>query len=187
MMAMLSFLVPSLLYPISMESQFGFILLIFLMTFILPALNIGFFRMFGTISSFQMKTRRERILPFTFISVLYCVVTYLFYTKTRVSLEDNLFRLLLIIDCLVVFATVITVFYKVSIHSLGICGMLGIIFPLNTMANSHILFYPTLITLVLAGVVMSARLKLNAHTPREVLVGAVTGFSISFTGMILLF
>jgi membrane-associated phospholipid phosphatase len=44
-----------------------------------------------------------------------------------------------------------------------------------------------LVTLVLAGMLMSARLQLNAHTPRQVLIGAVAGFAIAFTGMLFLF
>jgi membrane-associated phospholipid phosphatase len=34
---------------------------------------------------------------------------------------------------------------------------------------------------------MSARLQLNAHTPREILVGGVSGFIIGFVSMIVMF
>ena len=40
---------------------------------------------------------------------------------------------------------------------------------------------------VLAGLVMSARLYLQAHTLREVGYGAAVGFLVGFFGMILLF
>jgi hypothetical protein len=187
LLGLLSFLLPSALYPINMQSQLSFLVLIFVMTFALPAINISFFRIIGAISSFAMEKRKERLRPFFLITIVYCFVTYIFSVKTRVSTDDNLFKFLLIIDFLVIAATAITFFYKVSIHSLGIMGFLGVIIPLNRVAEDNILFIPTLVLLIIAGLVMSARLQLNSHSPREVLVGAVTGFGIGFLGMIILF
>jgi membrane-associated phospholipid phosphatase len=86
-----------------------------------------------------------------------------------------------------VVATLFTLFYKVSIHTLGVTGILGILLPLNKVAENNSLFIPTLVLIVIAGLVMSARLQLNSHTPREVLIGAVTGFAVGFFGMIILF
>lgn len=187
LLGLLSFYLPSALYPINVGSRWSFLLLIFVMTFALPVINISFFRIMGTISSFNMIQRRERIRPFFLITIIYCFVTYIFSFKTRISTDDSLFKLLLIIDCLVIAATMITFFYKVSIHSIGIMGLLGIIIPLNKVAENNSLFLPTIALLIIAGLVMSARLQLNSHTPREVFVGALTGFSIGFFGMIILF
>ena len=187
LLGLLSFYLPSALYPINMGARGSFLLLIFLMTFALPAINISLFRIIGTISSFTMIQRKERIRPFFLITIIYCFVTYIFSFKTRISTDDSLFKLLLIIDCLVIAATMITFFYKVSIHSIGIMGLLGIIIPLNRVAENNSLFLPTIALLIIAGLVMSARLQLNSHTSREVWVGAATGFSIGFFGIIILF
>jgi hypothetical protein len=118
---------------------------------------------------------------------LYCVVTYLFYSRTRIGLNDNLLKFLIIIDALVLVGTLVTFFYKISVHSVGICGLIGILLPLNKISEDGALFYPTIITIVIAGVIMSARLKLNAHTPREVMVGGLLGFATSFVLMFFLF
>ena len=184
---LLSFFLPSALYPVSAHSQLSFLLLIFLMTFALPAINISLFRIIGTITSFAMEERKERIRPFFLITIIYCFVTYIFTFKTGIGTDDNLFNLLVIIDCLVIAATVITFFYKVSVHSIGVGGMVGMILPLNRIAEDGSLFIPTMALLLIAGLVMSARLQLNSHTSREVWVGALTGFLIGFLGMIILF
>ncbi len=173
--------------PIKEDGVWNFIFLIFCVTFILPVLNIGIFKTFGTIKSLSMESRQERVLPFVFITILYCVVTYLFYSRTPVSLQDNFLKFLLIIDTLVIVSTCITLFYKVSVHSLAVWGLIGIFFPLNKVSETDSLFYPTLATIVLAGIIMSARLKLNVHTPREVLIGGMAGFATSFFAMYLLF
>jgi membrane-associated phospholipid phosphatase len=187
LLGLLSLTLPPMLYPISPDSRNGFLLLIFIMTFALPVLNVSFFRLFGSIRSFAMESRRERILPFSFIAILYGVVTYLLYSRTRVGIDDNLFKLLIIIDGLVLLSAVVTFFYKISVHAVAVCGVLGILLPLTKVAEDGALLMPTLAVLVVAGLVMSARLQLNAHTPREVLVGALAGFSLSFAGMIILF
>lgn len=182
-----TFTLPIALDPLKEEGHLNFIFLIFCVTFLFPALNVGIFKTFGSIRTLGMEDRQERIVPFSFITILYIVVTYLFYTRTRIGFNDNLLKFLMIIDALVLVGTVATFFYKVSMHSLAICGLIGILLPLNKISEDGALFYPTIATIVLAGVVMSARLQLNAHTPREVMIGGLLGFTTSFLLMTFLF
>ena len=70
---------------------------------------------------------------------------------------------------------------------MSIWGFIGILLPLNKVSEDGALFYPTLALIVVAGFVMTARLQLNAHTPREVMVGGMLGFATSFAAMVLLF
>jgi membrane-associated phospholipid phosphatase len=181
---MLGLLIPRfLLIPTGAVVTFaGFV---FVMTFILPVANLLMFKAFGTLSSFQMPTRQERILPFTLITIIYAVVTVMFFYK--VSMNVNFNKIMLITTSLVFLATVGTLFYKLSVHSLAVCGAMGILLPLNKAVESGVLLYPTMLVLIIAGLVMSSRLYLNAHTPREVLYGAVLGFGVGFFGMLILF
>jgi membrane-associated phospholipid phosphatase len=184
---LLAFTLPIALDPLKEEGYMNFIFLIFCVTFLFPALNVGIFKSFGSIRTLAMRDRQERILPFSFIAILYVVVTYLFYTRTRIDLNDNLLKFLVIIDALVVVAAVVTFFYKISVHSLGICGLVGILLPLNKISEDGALFYPTIAVILLSGLVMSSRLQLNVHTPREVMMGGVLGFATSFVAMLILF
>lgn len=161
-----------------------FALLVFFVTFVLPALNIVMFKVNGVISSFTLASRAERIIPFIFISIIYVLVTALFFYKG--SFGSNFNRLMLIVSLMVVISTVITFFYKVSIHSISIWGAVGIVLPLNKIVDGSLLL-PTAATIAIAGFVMSSRLLLNAHTPREILFGAMIGFSIGFGGLVILF
>jgi hypothetical protein len=184
---LLSFALPSALEPIQISGHFNFILLIFIMTFALPVFNFIIFKMIGSMRSLTMEKRSERILPFSFITILYVGVTYLFYTKSRVGLHDNVMKLLIIIDVLVFVATIITFFYKVSVHSLAVWGLLGILLPLNKVSEDNMLLLPTLATIVIAGLVMSSRLQLQAHSAREVLIGSIVGFATGFAAIIVFF
>jgi membrane-associated phospholipid phosphatase len=187
LLILLAIFLPSALYPVTIEQARAFILLLFILTFVIPVLNIAVFRVFGAIQSFNMETRAERVKPFFFMAFIYGFVSYIFYTKWRVTMDDSMLKLLVIIDCLVLVSAIITIFYKVSVHSMGMGGLLGILLPLNRTTDNNLLFLPTVIAIVVAGLVMSARLQLNSHTPREVLVGAVSGFVTAFFGMVFLF
>lgn len=173
--------------PLPESGHWNFIFIIFSITFILPSLNIGLFRSMGTIGDVTMPQRKERILPFVFISVVYLAFSYLFYSRTGVSIRDNVFRFIIITNALLVVATLSTLFYKVSIHSLAAWGMVGILLPLNKISEDGSLFYPLVISIVVAGLVMFARLQLQVHTGREVMIGAILGLATSFAFMTILF
>ena len=177
----LTFYLPSLLLPI--RSGLWLLFLVFLMTFILPALNFLFFRMSGTIRDLTMVERKDRVLPFAFITILYCAVTWMFYWKFPVP---NLLKVMLIISFMVIVSAVVTLFYKLSIHAVAVWGVLGIMLPLNKAVDGALL-YPLSVGILIAGIVMSSRLFLNVHHPREVMVGSLVGFLVGFAGMMMLF
>lgn len=185
--SLLALTLPHLLEPVIPELQLKFVLFVFLVTAVLPLLNVGIFKVFGTIRSFSMVSRRERLLPFVFISIIYAVVTYMFHLQARMNLNDNFLKFMVIIDLVVVVATVATFFFRVSVHSVCVWGMIGILVPLNKITEVNSIFFPTLAVIALAGFIMSARLQVGAHTSREVMWGAVLGLVAGGGGMILLF
>lgn len=157
--------------------------LIFIMTFALPMLNLFMFKRLGLIATLGMETRRERLAPFVFIAVLYIVVVGLFY---KVNVSSSMTKLMIIVAALALLSSVYTFFFKVSVHSLSWAGLIGILLPLNRLTGGA-LAIPIMIVIPLAGLVMSARLQLNAHSPREVWTGFISGFIVGFAGMVVLF
>jgi uncharacterized membrane protein (UPF0136 family) len=156
---------------------------VFGFTFVVPAVNLLMFRFWGSIQSLQLSTRRERVLPFIFMSALYILVAFLFVY--RLTFHSNFNKIMIIVAALVVASTIITFFMKVSIHSLAMGGMIGILLPL--VRFSPPLLLPTVILIAIAGLVISSRLLLNAHTPRETLIGSLAGLAVGYGGMLLLF
>ncbi|MFZ6012047.1 MAG: phosphatase PAP2 family protein [Bacteroidota bacterium] len=185
--SLLAVTLPAALEPVSSSGHRTFIFLIFIVTFLLPVLTLGIFKTFGTISTFAMPDRKERIVPFVFISVIYAAITYLFFSRTRISLQDNFLKLMIVIDLLVITATLATFVIKISLHSLAIWGFMGIILILNRIFEMNTLFYPLIVVIVLAGVIMSSRLYLNVHTLREVMWGSILGLCTSMSAMAILF
>lgn len=178
----LTYFLPVILQPA--RPSFWVILLIFITTFALPAVNFWLLRLSGSISDLAMPHRHQRIMPFIFVSAIYVFIAVMFYLKFPIP---NLLRLMMIVSAMVVFATVATFFYKLSVHSLALWGMVGMLLPMNKVSDVGSLLIPTVVAIVLAGLVMSSRLALNAHTPKEVFMGSVSGFVIGFFGTIILF
>jgi membrane-associated phospholipid phosphatase len=172
------------------EHLLTFVAFIFGITFVLPAVNASLFRQLGGssptgwLTSMKMGNREERIVPFIIGSGLYVTIAVLFLYKLHFS--TNFTKLMLIIAAMAVAGTVATFFSKISIHSLGWAGLVGIVLPLNNATQGTLLF-PMVVVIVIAGLVMSARLRLNAHTPREVSIGGALGFIIGMGGMNVLF
>jgi membrane-associated phospholipid phosphatase len=185
--AFLAMVMPAGLEPFKEEAHAKFVFLIFIITFFIPLLAVGLFKTMNLVSSLMMQDRRERLVPFVFITFLYILITYLFYSQYRISLHDNVLRFMIIIDALVLVATIATFFYKLSVHSLAAWGLVGMLLTLSNIQEDGLLIYPMLATIVLAGTVMSARLQLGAHTLREVITGSVLGFAVSFVSVLLLF
>lgn len=159
----------------------GFVAVI---TFVFPAANIVMLKAFGSVRSLEMEERRDRILPFLMITIFYAVVSAMFFYKVSVNLNFN--KIMLIATAMTAVATIVTFFFKISIHSLAMGGALGILLPLNKVAEGALL-YPAVAIIVLGGLLMSARLYLQVHTLREVGYGAAVGFLVGFFGMIVLF
>jgi hypothetical protein len=173
--------------PIKEDGTNRFIFLLFCVTFILPVLMLSLLKTLGVLSAFNMVERQQRIIPFVLITAFYTGITYVFYDRSEVSLNDNFLKFLIIINALVLVSTIVTFFYKVSVHSIGIWGMIGILIPLNKVTDTGMFFLPTVIALLMAGIIMSARLQLNVHKLGEVVSGAFIGFCTSFVIMHFLF
>jgi len=184
---LLSFTLPTALAPIPGEGHLRFILIIFIMTFVVPVMNVGFFKIMGSVRSLDFYERRDRVIPFSIFAIFYAAITYFFYAKFRIDLTDNVFKIMIVLDTLVLVSAVITFFYKISIHTLCVWGFIGIILFLNKASDTNLLLIPSVAMFLVAGAVMASRLQLNAHTPSEIWLGAAVGFVISFAGMNLLF
>ena len=109
----------------------------------------------------------------------------MFYYKVKSNIHFN--KVMVLVTVMVLVATVVTFFYKISVHSLAMCGALGILVPFNKAVENGSMLWPTVVALLIAGLVMSSRLYLNAHTPRQVMFGAVAGYMIGFFGIFFFF
>ncbi len=73
-------------------------------------------------------------------------------------------------------------FDKISAHTSGLGGIVGIFFGIYYRYGDPNLIPVILSTLILVGLLGSARLYLGAHNRRQIFLGAIWGFVTGFIG-----
>lgn len=174
----LMYFMPQALQPVSGKVALLITLLIFITTFIIPVLSIIGLRSTMAISSVKLKNRAERILPFSFITIFYILTTYLFYSK--IEINDLILGIFVGASIVVAFLTIITVFFKISVHAAGAGCMVGFLLSLMLIFPEHNLMCALIVVIFVSGMILSSRLYLDAHTPVEVYSGFSLGLFVSF-------
>ena len=152
-------------------------------TFLIPGLSMGMMRLTSKITSLELSSREERLMPFLTITLFYGVTTYMFITKFRVG---SLFaEMMILVTCLIFMLSIITIRFKISIHAAANWGVAGILTYLLLNGNTP-LFYPLIGAILGSGLVCTSRLYQGLHTPREIWIGAVFGYSFCLMGLFIL-
>lgn len=167
---------PELLSRIKPQVQLQFLMVILLITGLMPVFSIVILKTFKFISNLELLKRSERIVPFIFILFYYCVASYLFMEKLEM---EFLFNTIMISATLLIFILLlITIRFKISIHSAAIWSAVGYITAIIMIQGINVdWIYYLLVTL--AGLTATSRLYLGYHTSKEVWGGTILGFSYS--------
>ena len=184
MFAMIIYFAPEAAKPLNLDQAPVLLLSLALTTILLPVISLTTLRFTSLISSFWLENRKERVIPFTIMALYYAATAYMFITRIKVN--GVLTVILITMTLMVVIITIVTVYWKISVHSTALSGLVGFIIGLSIKVPSAELLYPLIISILFTGAVMSARLALNAHTPNQILAGLVVGLSMG-TGSILIF
>jgi hypothetical protein len=157
------------------------LLLLFLNTFIAPALVVYYFQKMGIISTMHVDDLAERRLPYLACIIIYGIATYLFGWKLQpiAELAPQIAIILGAATISLLIVTVVSLFWKISAHATGIGGSLGMLTGLLIRHDEAQLLIPLIFTVLIAGWLLSARLHLNAHTPAQILVGVICGVFVS--------
>ncbi|MHC1777079.1 MAG: hypothetical protein AB9834_16885 [Lentimicrobium sp.] len=143
-------------------------------TLLLPLIFIWMMKKRGIISSYQMPERGERSFPFAVTGLFYFATWYM---MNSLGLPGMYYLFVIGGAALIIIALIINLFWKISIHAIGIGGLTGGFAGLNY----QMLIDSTLLILgliILSGLVGFARLKLNTHNPAQVYAGFGVGVTV---------
>ena len=94
-------------------------------------------------------------------------------------LKAELFGAILII----IFAAIISKFWKISLHLLGMGGVVGVFIALQFIEGG--VMYLLLFFILLSGILGIARIAQKAHTHTQVYVGFLLGISVELITLLL--
>lgn len=166
------------LLPYNPDQKVALLGMIFLLTFIFPAISFFSYYKLNVISSLSIEKREERFIPFFSITIAYLIITYFFFEQSHISFLIS--WVMLGISLVLLMVSAVTLVHKISVHSAGMSGGLGVLLGLQYQHPDENFLYSVLFFILLTGVVMTARLALGAHTLTELLTGFCVGFCLTF-------
>jgi membrane-associated phospholipid phosphatase len=176
---------PTLFGGYSFKIKMNLLVFVNLITMVIPILFILILKRLGFIKSLQMKDRTERIIPMMVVSGIYVSLAVLLVTRLHINPVFS--SVMVSIALVTAMVTVVTFFWQMSAHSASIGGLLSLLFLLNAHIENELMYAAMLLLTIIAGVVMSARLYLNAHSLAQVVVGFVLGFVVNLLVILRLF
>ena len=165
-----------LTYTIPESLQFFLYAFMFVMTALLPASIIWFLWQRGWIESPELYQRNERHIPFLLTLSCYGGALWILLSLP----VSRLLGFSLLGACLaVLMALLINLRWKISIHMIGIGGLAGLFYGFGYWMQMQVAgMIPAMC--FTAGLVGTARLIRQAHTPAQVYAGFLLGFTIEF-------
>jgi hypothetical protein len=148
------------------------ILIVLVNNVLLPLSLLPFLIHSKLISSWPVYERKDRIIPLIVSTILYIVTTYIIF---RFHVPYFLKSYILATAFLSLTVTVINFLWKISLHSAGAGTLLALVMTLSFKMNTPLLWF-LIPSIIAAGLVLTARLKLNLHNPQQVWFGFLTGF-----------
>lgn len=164
------------------ETQFYTIsMFVSINTLILPMLSVYLLKRFGLIDDFAMSNPKQRLLPYSIMigivgltmfqlyKIDYAGLPMWFMGACAISLMANV---------------LINLKFTISTHGIGTGGLVALYAYISY--TEHLLLFKLLLIgfVLVSGIVMWARLYLQAHTEKEVYTGFLLGFAT--TSLVLL-
>ena len=145
-----------------------------------PGISFLILQRYKLISSVEMETKKERTVPII-VMMLYCLALYVILVQITKGLIVPKFIFALPLSGAVVTAIFLIVnrWKKISIHS-GAAGIVTGFVLAYVLTQTEYQLWVFTVTILVAGLVMSARLYLQRHTISELIIGWMIGSFITF-------
>lgn len=167
----------------SAPTLFGFLLpkvktiLIFIVLInnvLVPLSLMPYFRLRNIITSWTVINRSERTIPLFSTTFFYLITVYL---VVRYHIPFFIKSFLIAASALSLFISLINLRMKISIHAAGIGALTALIVILSLQMHTPLTLM-LIGTVMSSGLVLSSRLWLNSHNPREVWFGYLLGILV---------
>ncbi len=151
-----------------------YVLFIFGTTALVPMLAVGVMKLTGHVQSIMLQEQEERNIPYLVTGAMYL---FDYYFLSQMHSAAIIRAYLLACACIVVAVVIINHFYKISVHAASLGALAGIVVTLIPYALWDIRWLLAFVVIA-TGATLSARLFMNAHTPKQLWSGWLLGFLV---------
>jgi hypothetical protein len=166
------FIAPTLMEYLPFNVKRLLILIVLVDNVLLPLSILPFLIQKNIITSWAVSERKERNIPLIITTFLYCATSFIII---RFPVPVFLKSFIIATAFLSLLVTVINFWWKISLHSVGAGALIGLVLILSlkmlTPLDGYLIF-----AIIAGGLILSSRLKLNLHNPKQVWLGLLAGF-----------
>ena len=143
-------------------------------TCILPLIFLSVLRHFKLVKSIHVNIREQRLFPYLFTALCYLLAAFYLYYRH----SPQWFVMFMVGSAVtVLLMALINLKWKISAHMAGIGGIVALIFQIHVQGVSAFdLFWLQGLSIVVAGLLGSARMVLRRHDLWQVVAGVVVGY-----------
>jgi hypothetical protein len=157
------------------EKNLGLLLIqVALHTAFFPLLTVLLLKGLGFIESIHLNNPKERIIPLMASMIFYFWAYWVF---KNINSPFVLRVLLLGSFWGVITVFMISIFFKISMHTAGAGSIVGILAVLLSISPVN-MAVPLFIAILLAGLIGTSRMILSAHVSSEIWLGYIVGFLV---------
>ena len=174
---------PDAFQGFSPADKFKVLLIIIINVVFFPLITVLLLKAVGFISSVQLHLRKDRIIP-------YIATGIFFFWAYNVFREQPQYTTLITTFLLGIFIAssaglIANIYFKVSMHAIGMGGWLGFFFLLF-IHQSMQMTWPLAMVILFTGIVCTARLMISSHRPVDLVGGLLIGLASQFAASIFL-
>ncbi len=154
--------------------------IVYLLTYAIPWAGVRVYRHFRNIPKQSLRERKHRLVPYAIHIVCYLVCLDFVW---RLHLPTYLLAVVMVAICLQVVCTLVTLFWKISVHSAAVGTVIGGIVIYASLFNFNPVWWLCAAILV-SGLVNSSRMLLRQHTLWQVTGGTWVGIGCGLLGIL---
>ncbi len=161
-------------YLTEFETKWRISLIVFVFSFLFPVLNIYLLYKLKRLPSLTLSNQNDRTFPYVMTALFYFG---LFYLLMDINIWNSVKIFIVGAGLAIMITALINLKYKISAHMVGIGGLLGVLISISYLIKFDFTPY-YMATIVLAGIIAFARLKLKEHSPSQIYLGFLLGLIV---------
>lgn len=163
------------------QLRIGLLFLVYMLTIVVPAMGVYVYRKTCKLTRQELLLRHNRLIPYFLHIICYGMLLRFLYNIHAPTFMGGIIIISLLVQCV---CTIITFWWKISMHSAGMGAIIGALVAYASIFNFNPVWW-LCAAILISGLVNSSRMLLRQHTLWQVLGGTVVGFLCGLGGIFL--
>ncbi len=165
---------PDAFLGFSPEAKSNVLLIVIINIVVFPLITVLLLRALKFIDSIQLHSRKDRIIPYIASGIFFFWAYNVFREQPQYSSLIKTFLLGIFLASSG--GLIANIYFKVSMHAIGMGGWLGFFFMMF-INNSMQMTWPLAFVILATGLVCTARLMISSHKPSDLVGGLLLGIA----------